>query len=292
MFLPRGSRKLFFFLFWVFAVLTVSLSMPFGRGSSCAAEVIDLSARNLLGQSLARYVDTHGLVDYAAFQRDQAGLSAYLSAAEALSLGAVKQQSEQEQIAFWLNVYNALTLRTVLLNYPIHTKFQTTDSYPAESIRQIPDVWDAIHFKVAGASLSLNDIENSILRGQFHEPRIHLALVCAARSCPPLRRELYAASTLNSQLDDQARRFLATDNGFFIVREQNIVRISPIFQWYQQDFSALPALQGYAESVAPVLGFIARYVSDDQRSYLRNRQPTVEYIDYDWGLNQQQAPQG
>lgn len=142
---------------------------------------------------LRTQVDADGLVDYAGLKDAHAELDAYI---RSLAAAPFEQLGRDEKLALLINAYNAFTLRLVL------------DHWPLASIRHIPGKrrWDAPRWRLAGETLSLNQIENERIRPRFKEPRIHFALVCAARGCPPLRAEAYTGARLSAQLADQARR--------------------------------------------------------------------------------------
>ena len=138
--------------------------------------------------------------------------------------------------------------------------------YPKNSIRQISGVWDRLKFTVVGEKMTLEHIEHKILRVRFNEPRIHMALVCAAMGCPPPRNEPYVGDRLDQQLDDQTHRFLGNRDNFRIDRKENVVHLSSIFKWFAEDFveTYAPArnLGRHDEEVSAVLNFIARYLDD------------------------------
>ncbi len=172
-------------------------------------------------------------------------------------------------------------------------------AYPANSIRQIPSVWDKIQFLIMGQKLTLNEIEHGILRGQskdlaekygrFYEPRIHVALVCAAMGCPPLRNEPFLGRKLGQQLDDQALRFLSNSEKFRINRDACEVYLSSIFKWFGDDFVKSHAPKegfgNHSEAERAVLNFASKYLQPDQADFLPSGKYTLEYLDYDWSLN-------
>lgn len=244
-------------------------------------------------RALARYVNDTGKVDYRGLKSSSADLDSFAASLADLKPEVLNSWGEQERIAFWINAYNALTLEAIIHNYPIRSSFLRSVVYPKNSIRQIPGVWDTLRFVVVGRDITLNDIEHGTLRAKFHEPRIHVALVCAALSCPPLRNEPYAAAKLNSQLDDQARVFLHGPRGFRADRDQNRVYLSSIFKWFGEDFlgsyGASDQFAGRSASQRAVLNFVSRYVSDSEREFLLRGTYQVEYLDYDWSLNQQKS---
>jgi hypothetical protein len=141
-----------------------------------------------------------------------------------------------------------------------------------------------------GNIITLNVLEHGILRKQYIEPRLHMALVCAAKGCPPLRSEAYAAERLNEQLDDQAIRFLGNPAALRIDRGNGVVYLSSIFKWYGDDFRARYAptagFAGLNETNRAVANFCARYLSDAGRKFLEAGGYAVKFIDYDWSLNE------
>jgi hypothetical protein len=228
---------------------------------------------------LARVVDGRGMVDYAALQRQPAQLDRYLQALAELPPARFTSWSEAEQIALLINAYNALTLRSIIDHDPIRP-----------SIKAIPGVWKLRRHRVIGQRFTLDEIEHRILRREYNEPRIHAALVCAAISCPPLRREAYTGPELDRQLEDQTNRWLASREGLRIDREARTVAISSIFQWFAEDWpradpSAAP-VPGHKKESA-VLHFIARHRPIEERQLLLGGDYRLQFLPYNWDLNRQ-----
>jgi hypothetical protein len=199
---------------------------------------------------------------------------------------------EADPIAFWINAYNALTLKTIIDHYPIQSSWWTSRFYPKNRIRQIDGVWDKLKFGVIGKEMTLDEIEHQVLRKKFHEPRIHMALVCAAMGCPPLRNEPYEGTKLDAQLGDQARKFLHNPAKFSINAGKRQVEVSPIFKWFGEDF--VPAYGGSADffrhskKESAFLNFIAQYAPEADAKYLRSGTDySVSHKGYDWSLNEQ-----
>ncbi len=195
------------------------------------------------GQVLAEYVNVEGEVDYRALKDNSDRLDVFITQLALLPESEYRTWSENDRVAFWINTYNALTLKSVIDHYPIRASGLRAVRYPAGSIRQIPGVWTRITWPVMGRELTLDQIEHEILRQEFSVPGIHMALVCAAVSCPFLRREPYEGPRLEEQLREQAARFLGRSKNFFIDREKGQVWLSSIFKWFGRDFEAswLPA---------------------------------------------------
>jgi hypothetical protein len=242
-----------------------------------------------LSQVLAN-VDSEGMVDYSNLSANRRTLDKFVERLGQLSPERYTRWQREEKIAFWINAYNALTLLAIVDNYPIKSSFLTSIIYPKNSIRQISGVWDNLQFEVIGKQLTLDEIEHEILRKEFDEPRIHVALVCAAKSCPPLRQEPFVGGKLNEQLDDQTRRLLADQSKFRIDRTSNSVSLSKIFEWFGNDFENRYGtdrlFQGHSSPNRAVLNFLRDYLPLADRTYLENTDFRLRFLDYDWSLNE------
>ena len=202
-------------------------------------------------QLLSRHVSGTGAVDYSGFLGDMDQLNGYLSTlARATPTDA---WSREEALAYWINAYNAFTIKLIL------------DHWPVKSIREIEQPWDQTFILLEGQPYSLNQIEHEVIRANFDEPRIHFALVCAAVSCPPLAATAYTAPALDRQLEERTRAFI--NNEEFNVTQEEVVRISPLFDWYAEDFGDVTA-------------FLNRYLRTDIPSGKQ-----LYFLDYDWALN-------
>ncbi len=239
---------------------------------------------------LRAYVDEAGMVDYRGLKAKPERLDAYLEALATLPRPDYEAWDDNAKVAFWLNAYNGLTLKAIIDRYPIKASFLRSRIYPKNSIRQIPGVWDKLKFSIMGQELTLSHIEHKILRSEFNEPRIHMAMVCAALGCPPLRQEPYLGTRLSDQLDDQTRRFLGDRRKFRIDRGKRTVLLSPVFKWFGKDFiktygsERLPGRHSRAN--AAVLSFIARYLEEADQRDIRTGRLRVRHLGYDWTLNE------
>ena len=203
----------------------------------------------------------HGRVDYKSLKENPQELDQYLKQVGDLAGYQFNRMHDNEKIAFYINVYNAATLKTV------------SDHYPVKSIKRIPGVWDKLKFPVAGQKLSLNEIEHKILRRQFAEPRVHFALVCASLGCPQLQDKPFTGANLSRDLDYQAARFLNDNTRNRLDKDKNVLYLSSIFKWFKKDFG-------------DVMAFIAQYMSPDRRQFIDQNKPRIKY-QYDWQLNDQ-----
>lgn len=205
-------------------------------------------------QLLRKHVGADGKVNYKGFLADKATLEVYLTA---LSAGAPqKEWSRREQMAWWINAYNAFTIQLILDNYPISSITKLHGGKP----------WDVKWIALGGEKYSLNQIENDILRPRYKDARIHFALNCAARSCPPLLNRAWTADNLETMLDRQTRQFL--NNPKFNRIETGQAAISKLFDWYAVDFGAIPA-------------FINKYSAVQLEADAK-----ISFQEYDWGLNE------
>ena len=181
-----------------------------------------------------------------------------------------------EKLALLINAYNAFTLRLIL------------DYWPVESIKDIPqsERWEAERWKVGSHVWSLNQMEQEQIRPKFREPRIHFALVCAARGCPPLRNEAYTGHRIEEQLEDQTEYVHSHPRWFRFEPDQNLVYLTKLYDWYGSDFTQVDAdARIYAPSV---LDYAARFVPKLKESLAAGRTPEIHWIKYDWRLNSRQ----
>ncbi len=232
-----------------------------------------------LATVLEAYVDDQGLVDYESLQANRQQLDVYNASLQLLDPAAYGSWDDSEKIALLINAYNSLTLKSIIDESPIKS-----------SIKDITGVWRFKKHGLMRSEQTLNNIEHDILRADFNEPRIHAALVCAAVSCPYLRQEPFTGESLDAQLDDQVRIFLAQPEAFEIDQEQGEVRLSAIFDWFGEDW--VPSFgtdEGFAgnENQRAVLNFISGYLEEGDRAYLKAGGYNISYSDYDWALNEQ-----
>ena len=207
------------------------------------------------------------LVRYAAVTRDdRAMLERYLQRLQATSVSTLNRD---EQIAFWINLYNAYTVKIILDHYPVDSIRDIDISGP---IRSGP--WDASLMRIEGRDLSLNDIEHRILRPIWQDSRIHFALNCASLGCPDLQSEAFRADSYQRLLERGAEQFLTHERAVDFDRE--ILMLSSIFDWYGEDFG---------QDQAAILAAIARYTAPDITGRLRGFSGRIRYH-YDWALNE------
>jgi len=210
---------------------------------------------------LQKHVSRDGNVDYKGFVRDSHKLNQYL---QSLASHPPRDQWEEDRIkAFWINAYNAFTVKLILQHFPVKSIKEIGGRIPF-----VNSPWDIRFIKIGNETMDLNHIEHGILRKKFKDPRLHMALVCASRSCPALSREAFESAKLNEQLDQVTREFLADPlrNSFVSGKAQ----ISMIFKWYAEDFGRTRGIRDFIGKYGPVR------LSGSQ---------SLQYLEYDWSLN-------
>ncbi|MEL6867724.1 MAG: DUF547 domain-containing protein [Bacteroidota bacterium] len=209
---------------------------------------------SLWDQLLRKHVSSSGKVNYKGFKADLNQLDAYL--AELKDRPIQSDWSRKAKMAYWINAYNAFTVKLILDNYPLSSITKLHGGKP----------WDVKWIKLGGKTYSLNNIENDILRPQYKDARIHFAVNCAARSCPPLLNRAWTESNLNRYFDQQAKAFI--NNTKYNKVSPNKIEISKIFQWYAEDFGSIVA-------------YINKYSAQKA-----DANAEVVYVEYNWGLNE------
>jgi len=222
--------------------------------------------------ALLRQVVKKDGVDYTALKSGRAALDAYVGSLEEASVGA----SDGERIAFWINAYNALTLQQVLDTRPASGRY---------SVKEVDGFWTKRKWTVGGRRVSLDEIEHKILREKFSEPRIHFAINCASRSCPPLAADPYRAGTLDVRLSEAARAYLADERQNSFDQARKNAEVSELFHWFKSDF--VEAIEHPVPGISRLQQFLAQYaLTETLRRRLLSGRWTVRYKPYDWSLNE------
>ena len=210
------------------------------------------------------HVNQNGYPNYKGFIQDSSKFNTYLN--QLTSNHPKESWSSNERKAFWINAYNAFTVKLIVDNYPVETIKDL-----GGGIYRVNTPWDIKFIQIEDKTYHLNDLEHNILRKEWSDPRIHSAVNCASISCPKLMKGAYLAEQLDEQLDRQMKAFIhdATKN---IIGEKE-VRLSKLFKWFSGDFKV---------EHTSVIDYINSY-SDVKIK----KSAKVEYFDYDWGLNEQ-----
>ncbi len=202
-------------------------------------------------------------VNYDGFKKDAHLLDEYLTI---LSQTSARSLSRDDQFAYYINVYNAFTIKLVLTRYPGINSIKETGGF-------FSNPWSKKFITLEGKTLTLDHIEHKILRPRFKDPRVHFAINCASRSCPPLRNEPYEGKILEYQLNEQTKNFINDQKNTLI--KDNTLFVSRIFKWFKEDFSGNPLL------------FIKQYAGTDLKHRLLSNEGKIKlsYLNYDWSLN-------
>ena len=216
----------------------------------------------VFAELLTKY-NRNGVVDYAGFKKEEARLDAYLD-----ELAKVKPDtlSRNDRFAFYTNAYNAWTIKLILSGYPGVKSIKDLGSF-------FKSPWKKEFVRLGGEVITLDAIEHDILRPKFKDPRVHVAVNCASKSCPSLWGEPFIGSRLDAQLNAATRAFI--NNPKFNRLENNTLYVSRIFKWFSEDFND------------NIIGFVEQYASGELKNTLTARRSSleVEYLDYDWSLN-------
>ncbi len=231
----------------LFAAMAIACSLP------ASSEPVAKPGHLLWDELLQQYVSTDGRVDYQGLKSAEAMLDKYLARLATSVPGP--SASRTEAMAYWINAYNAFTVKLIL------------DHWPVRSIRDIHggNPWDVKWIELGGKKYSLNQIEHDILRKRYKDARIHFAVNCAARSCPPLYNRAYTAENLDAVLDQRARAFINDPRYNRISPDR--AELSKIFEWYRKDFGDLVA-------------YLNRYSEVKLRPGAK-----IRFLEYDWSLN-------
>ncbi len=220
--------------------------------------------QDLLDKYLVR--DSNGInrFKYGAIDADRKVLKRYIKTLEAID---PRQYNRNEQMAYWINLYNALTVDIVL------------DAYPVKSILKIggslfsPGPWNEKYLNISGQQLSLNDVEHRILRPIWKDSRIHYAVNCASYSCPNLRAKVFTAKDIDNQLTESAKVYVNNPRGITVEGEDLL--LSKIFEWYQVDFGG---------NEKELLKELAKYAEPALAKRLTKHDGDIDY-EYNWDLN-------
>ena len=249
----------------IFFVVLVSLCFVCsGVGQVRADQGVYTVDYSLWAQVLDGYVNDQGRIDYAGLKKDRGKLNQFVTHLQTIDPEGLP---EDDRKAFWINAYNALTVQTVVENYPV------------KSIRHINFglVWK-LKKNVAQGKYSLDDIEHKILRPQG-DPRVHFVLNCASTGCPKLPRKPFYPATLEEQLAQEASKFINDPGKVRLDRSEDILYYSSILKWYEKDFLAV---------ALDILSYIKLYLNKEDLTYLENHEIKLKVLSYGWGLNEQE----
>lgn len=228
-----------------FLLLTFTLIIGFAN-----AQQFDHSTWDAV---LNKYVSTKGEVNYKAIKNDPTELNSYLD--QLSSAKPNKTWSKEETLAFYINAYNAFTVKLII------------DNYPTKSIKDIKQPWDKKFISIDGKTLSLNNIEHDILR-KLDEPRIHFAINCASISCPKLLNKAFTSSALDQQLEMVTKAFINSSENTITEKK---IEISKLFSWFKSDFTTNGTVVDYFNKYSDIT---------------IHKKAKIKFKDYNWNLNE------
>lgn len=217
-------------------------------------EIVEQFNHSIFNDLLIVNITSERKTNYKGFIKNKALFETYLTAlSENTPLG---NWSKEDKLAYWMNAYNAFTIKLII------------DNYPTKSIKDIKNAWDARFFKLGKKWYNLSDIEHKILR-KMNDPRIHFGINCASYSCPPLLNKAFTATSVNDDLEYLAHQFINDKNRNTI--SENSIQISRIFQWFSKDFKTEDTLIDYLNKYSDIT--------------IKNS-AQIRYKKYDWNLNE------
>ena len=248
----------------------VSVGNPVAASQQVSIDSID---HKTWDQLLQHFVNEKGQVNYKAWKESANGTQALDSYLASLSSANPQQQANREnQLAFWINAYNALTVKGILREYPttsIRNHTSETGGY---------NLWKNLFLPVGSSHYSLDNIEHKILR-KMNEPRIHFAIVCASHSCPRLLNKAYVGANLENQLATNTQVFFGNPENFQYDQRSGSFRLSEIIQWFGSDFGADQGAQ---------LRYLSNYLpTQEARAAAQQGSGGVSFLGYSWALNEQ-----
>lgn len=250
-----------FLLFAAVIVLCFTACLTGAPSIQSTAEPVDHKGWDEL---LRKHVDDTGMVDYTGMAKDSNKLTAYLALLSKNGPNK-KKWTKDQQMAYWINAYNAFTVKLILDHYPVASIKDIKNGIPFVST-----VWDIKFFEIAGKEFDLNNIEHGILR-KMDDPRIHFALVCASLSCPKLQPFAYRADQLDAQLTEAATEFF--NEPFRNEISQNKVQLSKLLDWYWGDF------KDKYETRIDLINTYSKVKVDPATE--------ITYLEYNWNINDQ-----
>jgi hypothetical protein len=248
-------KKLGHFVFWL---LTVAPALSEAQSKPPSHEIFD--------RLLKKNVTADGKVNYKAFIKDSVELNRYLAILSSTPPDE-KTWSKNEQMVFWINAYNAFTIKLIAKYYPLKS---IKDIGTGIQIPFVNTPWTVRFFKIGNDKMDLDNIEHGRLRKKFDDPRVHMALVCASKSCPILLNEAYDAKRMDEQMAKQATAFLA--DPFRNKMSADKPQLSMLFKWYGGDFNNKGgSARSFINAHSPIK------IKPDAK---------ISYLNYDWGLNE------
>ena len=252
--------------FIIVSLLVLYCSINLSAQDSASVKIYD--------KLLKKYVH-NGLVDYVNLTKDK-GLNSYINALSKFNPNTLT--SNEDKLAFWINAYNAYTLKVIVDNYPVSSINDLHSGGRIIGHILKTTVWDKDFVVINNKNMTLNEIEHEIIRPKFKDPRVHFALVCAAVSCPPLRNEAFVGEKLNEQLNDQGKIFLSDQSKNSFDVKNKIADLSKILDWFGSDFG-----NNNTQILLRIKEYLPKQISESLDANIINWD--INFKTYNWELN-------
>lgn len=196
-----------------------------------------------------------------------------------------------EKIAFWTNAYNICVLKLIVDNYPIQPKLFKIVFYPDNSVMQISNAWTKQYFDIMGLEYTLNEIQHEMLLERFPDPRLCFALSYASLGGGRLRQDAYRAETLDEQLNTQTRRYLESDYGYRLDKQEKVIHLSNLFSMYRpvflkSEYASVKRFRNYPKHEQAWLNFLVSFLPPEDVTFIENNPCTFRMIRFNWALDE------
>lgn len=238
----------------------LALFTPALVAAPATAHAEDVIAHDAFDALLEEYVDRRGRVAYAKLRADKEDRAALASYVAQVAEADVAKHSKKARLAFYINAYNALVIHAIV------------EQWPVESVMKVPGFFKKTRHGVAGKKMTLDELENGIIRPKFKDARIHFVLVCGAESCPRLRREALTEESVHGVMGRAAREFINSATRV----EGGKVHTSKLFEWFASDFE---------RDEGSVARYLAKYFKGEQRDAIASGELELTFDEYDWAIN-------
>ena len=256
------------------------LALVVAAASLCAQQFVPAPGEDPLHRPFDQILDSDvrdGLVYYRALKAERGRLDRYVASLN-VTPAVYEGWSKPQQMAFWVDAYNAFVLETVINHYPLRG-----------TIRDVPGAFDRTTWHAAGRALTLDQIEKTVLPG-FHDPRLYLALGRGALGGGRLHSEAYTADRLERQLDDVRAEFVTRRELYRLDRTANVLSVTPIISWRDADFIAAydtqdPVFAQRSPIERAVVAFVMPHLLPSEKEFLQQNTWRMAYLEFDWTLN-------
>ena len=239
---------------------------------------------------LTKYVNSEGFVDYHHLKANVIELNIFIDKLGAFDSAIYESWNDDQKKAFWINTYNALSLKLICDNYPIEASFFKSFMGPKNSVQNLSKAWGAQQFTIMNQAITLDQIKNDKLKAVYKDARLFFALHSGAVAGPSLSMQPYVGEKLSMMLDTQIEKFLLNAKTVSIDRDKNVINVSEFFQMYQaeiiQSYGETEKFKDHEPPIRALLNLIHTYLNDDDKNYILMSDYEVKITPFDWSLNE------